>query len=111
MNTKIFVMIIITVALGAVGLPGPACSGETRVYDRDGHLKYRVDESGRIYDKDWNRQGQVQDGKVYDRDWNLKYRIEDNRIYDRDWKRRGQRDGSRLYDRDGKLEYRIEERQ
>jgi len=87
----------------------PSWAGEKRVYDRDGSLKYRVDESGRIYDKDWNRQGQVRDGRVYDKDWNLKYRIESDRIYDRDGNRKGQRDGDRVYDKDWNLKYRIKE--
>jgi hypothetical protein len=39
----------------------------------------------KIYDKNWNIKGRIQDNKTYDRNWQLLYRIKDYRLYDRNW--------------------------
>jgi len=80
------------------------------IYDRDGNLKYRIDDNGRIYDRDWNRKGRVEGSKVYDEKQNFKYHIDGNKVYDRNWDLKYQRDGDRIYDRNWNLKGRIQKR-
>lgn len=88
----------------------PAAAGEKVIYDRGYNLRYRIDDSGRIYDRDYNRKGTVKDGKVYDRGYNLKYRIDGDRVYDRNYDLKYRRDGNRIYDKEYNLKGRLEER-
>jgi len=39
-------------------ISSPSFAGEA-IYDRDGNLKYRIDDNGRIYDRDWNLKGRI----------------------------------------------------
>ena len=87
-----------------------ATAGEKVIYDRDHRLKYRIDDSGRIYDRDWNRKGRVEGNKVYDENYNLKYRIDGDKVYDRDWNLKYRRDGDRIYDRNYNLKGRVKDR-
>lgn len=88
----------------------PAAAGEKVIYDRDYNLRYRIDDSGRIYDRNYNRKGTIKDGKVYDRDCNLKYRVEGDRVYDSSHDLKYRRNGNRMYDKGYNLKGRIEER-
>lgn len=88
----------------------PAAAGEKVIYDRDYNLRYRIDDSGRIYDRNYNRKGTIKDGKVYDRDCSLKYRIDGDRVYDSSYDLKYRRDGNRIYDKGYNLKGRIEER-
>jgi|GEM_PF-1957494 len=72
MRTRILLSVVVIVSLAFSVFSGSTCSGETRVYDRDRNLKYRVDESGRIYDKNWNLKGRQDGDRLYDRNWNRK---------------------------------------
>ena len=81
--------------------------GETKFYDRDWNLKYRMDDRGRIYDTDYNLKGRMQGDKVYDKDYNLKYRIKDNKVYDRNWNLEKRIDNDKIYDKNWNLKGRI----
>ena len=81
--------------------------GETKFYDRDWNLKYRMDDRGRIYDTDYNHKGRKQGDKVYDKDYNLKYHIKDNKVYDRNWNLEKRIDNDRIYDKNWNLKGRI----
>jgi hypothetical protein len=70
--------------------------GETKLYDERWNPQYRVEDDGRIYDRNWNLRGRIQEGKVYDRNWNVKGRIEGDRIYDTNWNLK-LREGGRSY--------------
>ena len=87
----------------------PSFAGEA-IYDRDGNLKYRIEDNGRIYDKNWNRKGRVEGSRVYDEKQNLKYRIDGNKVYDRNWDLKYRRDGDRIYDRNWNLKGRVRRR-
>lgn len=88
----------------------PAAAGEKVIYDRDHNLRYRIDDSGRIYDRGYNRIGTVRDGKVYGRGYKLEYRIDGDRVYDSSYGLKYRREGSRIYDKGYNLKGRIEER-
>ncbi len=108
MKKTLAVLIISAIALL---LPGPpAAAGEKVIYDRNYDLRYRIDDSGRIYDKDHNRKGRIKDGKVYDENYNLKYRIDGDRVYDRNYNLKYRRDGNRIYDGNYNLKGRIGKR-
>ena len=53
---------------------------ETRIYDNNYKLKYRIKEDGRIYDKDYKPKGRIEDNRIYDEKYRLKYRIDGDRF-------------------------------
>jgi hypothetical protein len=107
LNGRIFLAIA---GLGLSFLIGsPSFAGEA-IYDKDGNLKYRIEDNGRICDRNWNRKGRVEGNKVYDEKQNLKYRIDGNKVYDRNWNLKYRRDGDRIYDRNWNLKGRIQKR-
>ena len=67
----------------------PETGGEQVIYDSSYNPKYRIDESGRIYDNNWKHKGRIDGDRVYDENYKLKYRIRDDRVYDRDWNLKG----------------------
>lgn len=81
---------------------------ETRIYDNNYKLKYRIKEDGRISDKDYKPKGRIEDNRIYDEKYRLKYRIDKDRIYDKDYRYKYRIDGDRIYDKDYKPKGRIE---
>jgi len=79
---------------------------DTKVYDKNYNLKYRV-EGDRVYDKDWNLRYRIKDDKIYDKDWNLKYRTEGDKIYDKNWNLRYRKEDNNIYDKDYRRRYRL----
>jgi len=106
---KVLIVLIVSAIAFLLSCP-PADAGEKVVYDRNYDLRYRIDDSGRIYDKDYNSKGRIKDGKVYDENHNLKYRIDGDRVYDRNYNLKYRRDGNRIYDKNYNLKGRIEKR-
>lgn len=68
------VTIIAVVVLLLLAMVTAVFAQDTKIYDRNWNLKYRV-QGDKVYDRNWNLQYRVKNGKVYDRNWSLKYRV------------------------------------
>jgi len=102
--------VLVIAAIACLPL-SPAGAGEKAViYDRDYILKYRIDDSGRIYDGGYKLKGRIEGDKVYDENYNIRYRLRDNKIYDRNWDLKYRRGGDRIYDGDYRPKGTIKER-
>jgi len=101
MKILLFLMIMILMALSV------AHTEDVTVYDEERNLKYRVQEDGKIYDKNWNRLGTYKNDRVYNKNWNQHYKIEDSRIYDSNWNLKGRITGDKIYDKNWNLQGRI----
>ncbi len=56
LNSRVCLAIAV---LGLSFLVGSLSFAGEAIYDRDGNLKYRIDDNGRIYDRDWNLKGRI----------------------------------------------------
>jgi hypothetical protein len=79
---KLLASVVIGLALMA-GVTA-AYAPETEPADRGEihEVAYRVEETGRIIDKDGTPKGWMIGNEVYDNAWNLKYRLEGKKLFD-----------------------------
>jgi len=71
-------IVILTIII-LMGISFAQANDDTKIYDKNWDLEYRISEDGDIYDgKTGELRGHIRDGKVYDEDWDLEYRIEEN---------------------------------